>query len=208
MRLLSIMIAIALMGAAAATMSADELSKAKALIYSNASCDKLSQDQLELIGDYYMEQMHPGQQHEIMDRMMGGEGSPQLRQQHIQIALVLYCGRTDTNVTYGGMMAMMPVFYSGGGSYRGVPGAFGTGMIGGGMMGGSYSNGGLDGLGWVLGLVFWVLVLIALILLIVWLYKGVSGAGGKQSASEILRQRYAKGEISKKQYEEMKKDLE
>ena len=43
------------------------LSETKQIIDSGISCDKLSDEQLEAIGDYYMEQMHPGELHEIMD---------------------------------------------------------------------------------------------------------------------------------------------
>lgn len=81
---------------------AGDFNETKKLIESGISCDNLTEDQLEEIGDYYMELMHPGEQHEIMDQMMGGEGSTTLRQMHINMALRLYCGQ---NV--GGMMGMM-----------------------------------------------------------------------------------------------------
>src|SRR3989344_3907201 len=51
-------------------VSQEELNEAKALIDSKITCDKLTNEQLEAIGDYYMEQMHPGEAHEIMDSMM------------------------------------------------------------------------------------------------------------------------------------------
>ena len=57
-----------------------------------------------------------------------------------------------------------------------------------------------------------LLLLIGLGLLAVWLYRqrnGISGEGpsGRSRALEILRERYAKGEISKEQYEQMRADL-
>jgi uncharacterized membrane protein len=190
---------LALAGMAFATMDKSEQAEAKQLITSNASCDELSQDQLELIGDYYMEQMHPGEAHETMDRMMGGEGSDSLKSAHIQMALVLYCGQTNTSVTYGGMMGMMPFMFRSSG--------YGGGMMGypyGGMMG--YDMMGYGGWGWVLALAFWILVFAVLVLLALWLYKSVAGRGS--ASLEILKQRYARGEISKKEFEGMKKDLE
>ncbi len=75
----------------------------KQLIDSGISCDNLTDGQLEAIGEYYMEQMHPGEEHEIMDRMMGGEGSTNLKQMHIQMAKNIYCGE---NTMMGGMMGM------------------------------------------------------------------------------------------------------
>jgi putative membrane protein len=65
-----------------------------------------------------------------------------------------------------------------------------------GMMGGGY---------WIIGLIFWILVLIGLVLLIKHLWKGSAQQG--DSALEILKKRYAKGEIKKEEFEEKKKDL-
>ncbi|MEW6035549.1 MAG: hypothetical protein AB1529_02970 [Candidatus Micrarchaeota archaeon] len=202
---LMMMLVMALAVPLFATMSTEDATASKQLIDSNISCDKLSQEQLELIGEYFMEQMHPGQAHEAMDQMMGGEGSASLEQAHVQMALVLYCGQTNTSVTYGGMMGMMPMM----GRFGGYGSGFGGGMMNypyGGMMG--YDMMGYGGWGWIVGLVFWVLVFVALILAIFWLYRSVTGTSRALTASEILKQRYARGEIAKKQYEEMKKDLE
>jgi len=46
---------------------------------------KVSDDEWEKLGDAVMETYHPGQAHEIMDKMMGGEGSESLRQMHINM---------------------------------------------------------------------------------------------------------------------------
>ncbi len=96
-----------------------DFTNAKQLIDSKISCNSLTNEQLEIIGDYYMEQMHPGEAHEYMDKMMGGEGSESLKQVHINIAKRTYC-----NENVGGMMG------GGGGS--------GGGMMGRGMMGNNY----------------------------------------------------------------------
>lgn len=85
--------------------SEEDFSQAQALINQSISCDEITEDQLELIGDYYMEQMHPGEAHEYMDAMMGGEGSESLRQAHINMARNIYCGE-NTSYRYG-MMPMM-----------------------------------------------------------------------------------------------------
>ena len=70
----------------------EDFAKAEELIKQKLSCSELTNEQLELIGDYYMEQMHPGELHEIMDERMGGEGSESLRLVHINIAKAFYCG--------------------------------------------------------------------------------------------------------------------
>lgn len=61
-------------------------------------------------------------------------------------------------------------------------------------------------------LVFWVVVAVAVVVLVVlavkyFIPKGPAGKAEKSSL-EILKERYAKGEISKAEFEETKKDLE
>ena len=75
------------------------LNKAKLIIDSNVPCENLTREDLEIIGDYYMEQMHPGEQHEMMDAMMGGEGSESLKNAHIAMAERIYCARVSPNYT-------------------------------------------------------------------------------------------------------------
>lgn len=77
----------------------------------------------------------------------------------------------------------------------------GFGMMGfGGMMGGFGM-----GFGWI----FMLLLIGAVIWLIVTLTNQARSDGKiGDDASEILKRRYAKGEISKKEYEEMKKELD
>ena len=64
-------------------------------------------------------------------------------------------------------------------------------------------------MGWFGGeitmLFFWVLVVI----FIVWIVREVSGKNSKSdsNALDILKERYAKGEITKEQFESMKKDI-
>jgi len=81
-----------------------DFTEAKKLIDSKISCDNLADEQLESIGDYYMEQMHPGEAHEYMDRMMGGEGSESLKQVHINLAKRIYCNENVGGMMGGGMM--------------------------------------------------------------------------------------------------------
>jgi putative membrane protein len=62
----------------------------------------------------------------------------------------------------------------------------------------------------LLGLIFMVLFWAAVILLILWLYRQLkrpSAPSVQESAVEILKRRYAAGEITKEEFEERKKDL-
>jgi putative membrane protein len=65
---------------------------------------------------------------------------------------------------------------------------------------------------WVFGVVFWALGIAAVVLLILSLVRRTTGFrrgwyGGEPDALEIARRRYARGEITKEQFEQMKKDL-
>ncbi len=98
------------------------------LIDSGISCDKLTDEQLEEIGEYYMEQMHPGESHDLMHRMMGmEEGTEYHRQFHVNIARMMYCGEGGmmggNMMGSGGMMGMMPMMMN-------MMGSGGMGMMG------------------------------------------------------------------------------
>jgi len=57
-------------------------------------------------------------------------------------------------------------------------------------------------------ILWWGLILIALIFLVKWILGQQARTQGKDnSALEILKRRYAQGEISKEEFEEKKKDL-
>ncbi len=148
----------------------------KQLIDSKISCDKLTDEQLEAMGDYYMEQMHPGETHEQMDQMMGGEGSESLKQVHIQMARRFYC-------------------------YEDVGGMMGGSMMGSGMMNNYRSYYGYNGF-WNL---FSLFFLMAAVFFIIWfIYKYQKN---KPINKDEDSERYASGEITKKQFEDMKREL-
>ena len=76
---------------------------------------------------------------------------------------------------------------------------------------GSFFGGGIGWIGIILSFIFFILIIIGIILLIVWLVKrtthpGIEDKKGSK-ALEVLKERYAKGEITKEQYENIKKDL-
>ena len=74
--------------------------------------------------------------------------------------------------------------------------------MGPGMMGGW-------GMGWIM-LLFWILVLVGLILIIKWLLQMTTGdkkLSGSGRAIDILKERYARGEIDKAEFQAIKKEL-
>lgn len=156
-----------------AAHSDEDFAQAEKIISQNISCQGLSSEQLEMLGDYFMEQIHPGEAHEYMDQMMGGEGSESLKQMHINMAYRFYCTQNEGSKNYEeyGMMSSN--------------GMMGGGMIGSegynlrtnsdssnsysGMMGNLYSGTAPN----IFSLIVGLLVIIVLILLIVLLIKKI-----------------------------------
>lgn len=67
------------------------------------------------------------------------------------------------------------------------------------------------GTGWgVIGavhtLLWWVLIILGIVVLAKWLFAGGSG-GGRADPIDILKERYARGEIQKEEFEQKKRDL-
>lgn len=168
------------------------------LVNANTSCDDLTFNQLELIGDYYMEQLHSGDVNQIMVEMMGGEGSESLRQVHINMAYRYYCSQFgNSEYPYNGMM--------------------GTG----GMMSNNNYNTNYRGAGMMddyLGFSFFatsilILVILFVLSLIVWFIYLLAKAPNKDRRKksreplEIAKERFARGEITKEELNEIRKEL-
>jgi len=70
-------------------------------------------------------------------------------------------------------------------------------------------------LGGIAMLLFWIIILAFLFLGVRWLIQNARSANGgsvpdsrKGDALEILKERYARGEITREQYQDMRRDLE
>lgn len=77
------------------------------------------------------------------------------------------------------------------------------------MMGYYYNNmmGLGGGFGWIFMLFFWVIIIAGIILAIQWLIKESKPKESPNTALNILKERYAKGEIGKKEFDQKYKDL-
>lgn len=156
--------------------------------------DKVSDPLLAELGEAVMDQAIPNQrQHELMDQMMGGEDSPSLQAMH---------------------RAMGYTYLASGGAkpWRSGWGIIGPGNRGPWMMGGWNSLGGhlmaASPLVWVLIVVLVVVIVVLASLLAT---RGGRGMGSRRPSNdlrEILSQRYARGDFSRNEYQQMLKDLE
>ncbi len=63
------------------------------------------------------------------------------------------------------------------------------------------------GVGLLFMVLFWVLLISSVVYLVRWL-MGQGVTGRPDSSLEILKKRYARGEISKQEFEEMRRDVQ
>ena len=155
-----------------------------------------------MLGEYFMGQM-AGDSHAAMNAMMiqvhGEDGEEQ-----IHIVMGKRLSGCDTSAAFpvgsGGWMPMMNMMWGGWSS------PFGSNNSTNNMM--NFGFGPFGGFGWIFMILWWVLIIAGIVALIKWLTSQSHGTHrNEKSALEILQERYAKGEIDKKEFEERKKDL-
>jgi putative membrane protein len=161
--------------------------------------DKVTPAKLEELGDSVMEVMIGNSElHDQMDKMMGGDGSASLTAMHQRIGFNYLSGYPlgMMNLMSGGMMGFSnnPNFTHGGrfmmnGNFPGMMGNYGWGFG-----------------GTVMGLIFLILIGVVIFFAVKIALKGGFKNGG-ETPLEILKKRYAKGEISKDDFEKMKIDI-
>lgn len=63
------------------------------------------------------------------------------------------------------------------------------------------------GFGWPFMAIFWILIVICIVYLVRQIAGNAKGGERDETALDILKKRYARGEINKEEFEEKKKDL-
>ncbi|WP_372592569.1 SHOCT domain-containing protein [Guyparkeria sp.] len=67
--------------------------------------------------------------------------------------------------------------------------------------------------GWILMVLFWILLIVGIVVLVKWLISSSNSHSGQSDARrgralEILRERYARGEIDHEEFDERRRRLE
>ena len=77
------------------------------------------------------------------------------------------------------------------------------------MMGHMEGWGWMSGFGWIFMILFWALIVLGVAALAKWLFSTVRSANSADRRPlDILKERYARSEITRDQYEQMRRDLE
>jgi putative membrane protein len=82
-------------------------------------------------------------------------------------------------------------------------------MMGGYGMGG-YGMGGFGGgfgFGGIFMILWWVLIIVGIVALVKWMGTSSGRSGGDSKALDILKERYARGEIDEQEFQKRKRDL-
>ena len=66
------------------------------------------------------------------------------------------------------------------------------------------------GIGGIFMILFWALIIFGVVALVKWIFFNGSSSTGTsgRNALDILKERYARGEINREQYEEMRRNLQ
>lgn len=177
------------------------------LVNKKISCEKLKDSDFEKIGEFLMEQqIGNSERHALMNQMMQNMMSQNGEEQmHIVI------GKRGTGCDTNALMPQhgdkfLPMMGMNGNwnnqDWRGGANSM-MGFGFGNMMG--WGGFGLIGLLWMV--LFWVLLVLAVVALFRYIGGFPKRIDDSKSPLNILKERYAKGEIDKKEYEEKKRGL-
>lgn len=164
------------------------------------ACDKLSDENFAVLGEYFMGRMM-GDSHsamnEMMARMQGEQGETA-----IHVVMGKRLSGCDTAAAFplgsSGWLPMMQMMWGGWSPSAGFNPTNNS------MMNFGYGFGIFS---WLFMLLWWVFIIVAAVALVKWLAGQFGGGTSNRKALDILKERYAKGEIDQKELEEKKRNL-
>lgn len=166
------------------------------------ACNKITDDQFEKLGEIAMAVAHPDpEEHEKVEIMMGGEGSAMLRTAHIKMGREYFCGSGEMMMAMGSP-TMNQNMMSNNSSLANWPENKNLNNDGQWQNHMSYM-----GAGWAFVILVWGLIIAIIVMTIKWFRCQSTCGVVKKPALDILKERYVKGEISKEEFLEKKKDL-
>lgn len=174
--------------------------------------DRVSDENLAELGDALMDIMHPDErEHEFKEEMIGGEGSNSLESMHRMMGYRYLSGGFQGPrypMMGRGLMGMKMIgglpMMGWGMHDRPGRGAYGAYPVS--RMGGFWS--------FYFGRIIMWVILLAIICVVIWLVVRSQKLHGSIVSSkrdlplDIAKQRYAKGEISREEFETLKRDLQ
>ncbi len=182
------------------------------LMSKQVACANLTDDEFDVLGDYFMglrlgDTASHAYMNNMMTRMMGEQGEKQM---HISLGKRL-SGCDNSSPLPSNGSNFLPMMGLGGMMGRNSN-YFNEGSNS--MMGYGNLNNYNNMMGWGYGLfnwlpmvLFWVLLIVGAVALIRYLAGSNKTRKHDNTSFDILKERYAKGEIDKKTFEEMMKDL-
>lgn len=170
-------------------------------------CSDLSDEDFERLGEYFMGQMLQESHREMNKMMVQMMGDDNEEKMHIVMGKRLSGCDADAEFPLrgAGFMPMMQMMMGGGSS----PSGFNSFNKQNNPMMWNFGSNQMWGVGWfglIFMIIFWALIIAAVIALIKWL-SGLSRGSRVFSPLEILKERYARGEINKEEFESRKKDI-
>lgn len=162
-------------------------------------CANLDDEQFGVLGEYFMGRMM-GDSHAAMNAMMiqmNGEED----EERIHVVMGKRLSGCDASAAFpASSTGWMPMMNMMTGSWS-SPFKFNSTNN---MMNFGY---GFGFFGWIFMILWWVLIIAAVVAVVKWLANQFKGGTAGKSALDILKERYAKGEINKDEFEDKKREL-
>ena len=162
------------------------------------ACANFNDEKFGVLGEYFMGQMMSDSHaamNAMMIQMMGNKGEEQM---HVVMGKRL--SGCDTSVAFPSQgVGFIPMMMGGSSPSK-------LNQLNNFMMNFGFTP--FGGFGWIFMILWWVLIIAGIVALITWLMAQSRGSHNhEKSPLEILKERYAKGEIDKKEFKDKSREI-